>query len=56
MSVETWDGRTKYKVEESSKEETDRLDQWEKYLQEGDEKEKGVTEWDSMNTNDFFAR
>ena len=47
MSVETWDGRTKYKVEESSKEETDRLDQWEKYLQEGEEeegKEKAVTE------------
>ena len=54
MSVETWDGRTKYKVEESSKEENDRLDQWEKYLQEEEDKEdkeegvgvkeKGVTE------------
>ena len=48
MSVETWDGRTKYKVEESSREETDRLDQWEKYLQEGEGKEEclkeGVTE------------
>ena len=44
MSVETWDGRTKYKVEESSKEETDRLDQWEKYLQEGEEGKEGVTE------------
>ena len=47
MSVETWDGRTKYNVEESSREETERLDQWEKYLQEGEgkeeEKEEGVT-------------
>merc|ERR1712115_732558 len=41
MSVETWDGRTKYKVEESSKEENDRLDQWEKYLQEEEDKEEG---------------
>ena len=46
MSVETWDGRTKYNVEESSKEETERLDQWEKFLQEeeGKGKEEGVTE------------
>lgn len=34
MAVATWDGRTKYKVEESAGEETERLDQWEKYLQE----------------------
>jgi len=40
MSVETWDGRTKYKVEESSLEETERLDQWEKYLQEEEEEKK----------------
>ena len=44
MSVETWDGRTKYKVEESSREETDRLDQWEKYLQEEGEGKEGVKE------------
>ena len=40
MSVETWDGRTKFNVEESSREETERLDQWEKYL-EGEEEGKG---------------
>merc|ERR1719445_1768844 len=37
MSVATWDGRSKYKVEESAGEETERLDQWEKYLQEGED-------------------
>ena len=37
MAVATWDGRTKYKVEESAGEETERLDQWEKYLQEGED-------------------
>ena len=40
MSVETWDGRTKYKVEESLTEENDRLDQWEKYLGEEEEKKE----------------
>ena len=40
MSVETWDGKTKYKVEESTVEETDRLDQWERYLQEEEGEEK----------------
>ena len=40
MAVETWDGKTKYKVEESAGEETDRLDQWEKYLQEEEDEEK----------------
>ena len=43
MSVETWDGRTKFNVEESSREETERLDQWEKYL-EGEEEGEGGTQ------------
>ena len=55
MSVETWDGRTKFNVEESSREETERLDQWEKYL-EGEEEGEGVTQWDSKNTNNIFVR
>ena len=32
MSVETWDGRTKFKVEESQEDESERLKQWEEYL------------------------
>ena len=36
MSVETWDGRTKYNINESSTEEKERLEQWEKFLQDGD--------------------
>ena len=40
MTVETWDGRTKYKVLESAGEETDRIDQWEKYLEGEEEEEK----------------
>merc|ERR1719445_545374 len=37
MSVETWDGRSKYNINESSTEEKERLEQWEKFLQDGDE-------------------
>ena len=32
MSVETWDGRTKFKVGESQEDESERLKQWEEYL------------------------
>ena len=39
MEVATWDGRTKYKMEESKEEEAKRLEEWENYLKEGgDEK------------------
>ena len=41
MSVETWDGKSKYKMEESKQEESERLKQWEKFLHEADEKEEG---------------
>ena len=38
MEVATWDGRTKYKMEESKEEEAKRLEEWENYLKEGGEK------------------
>jgi len=37
MTVATWDGKTKYKLEESKEEESERLKQWEKYLEADDE-------------------
>ena len=37
MEVATWDGRTKYKMEESKEEEAKRLEEWENYLKEGGE-------------------
>ena len=36
----TWDGRTKYKKEESKEDEEKRLAEWDKYLKDGDEKEE----------------
>ena len=36
MEVATWDGRTKYKMEESKEEEAKRLEEWENYLKEGE--------------------
>ena len=38
MEVATWDGRTKYKMEESKEEEAKRLEEWENYLKEGGDK------------------
>lgn len=40
MEVTTWDGRTKYKKEESKEDEEKRLAEWDKYLKDGDEKEE----------------
>jgi len=40
MAVETWDGRSKYNINESSAEEKERLAQWEKFLEDGDEDKK----------------
>ena len=41
MAVATWDGKSKYNINESSAEEKERLDQWEKYLEDGgEEKDK----------------
>ena len=37
MEVATWDGRTKYKMEESKEEEAKRLEEWENYLKAGGE-------------------
>ena len=34
MEVSTWDGKTKYKMEETKEEEAVRLAEWEKYLKE----------------------
>ena len=39
MEVTTWDGRTKYKKEESKEDEEKRLAEWDKYLKDGDEEE-----------------
>jgi len=44
MSVETWDGKSKYKMEESREEETERLRHWEEFLHgehENDEEDVG---------------
>ena len=35
MEVALWDGRTKYKMEESKEEEAKRLEEWENYLKQG---------------------
>ena len=41
MAVATWDGKSKYNINESSAEEKERLEQWEKYLEDGgEEKDK----------------
>jgi len=40
MSVETWDGKSKYKMEESKEEESERLKHWEKFLHGDDEMDK----------------
>jgi len=40
LAVITWDGKTKYKMNESKAEESERLQQWEKYLH-SEEDEKG---------------
>ena len=40
MVAETWDGKSKYKMEESKLEEAERLQQWEKFLKEEADNEK----------------
>jgi len=40
MSVETWDGKSKYKMEESKEEESERLKHWEKFLHGDNEKDE----------------
>ena len=35
MEVALWDGRTKYKMEETKEEEAKRLEEWENYLKAG---------------------
>ena len=40
IEVATWDGRTKYKMEESKEEEAKRLEEWENYLKEGGDDKK----------------
>ena len=44
MTVETWDGKTKYSVKETAEQEAERLQNWDKFLAEGGEesKEKAV--------------
>ena len=43
MSVETWDGKSKYKMQESKEEESERLKHWEKFLHGEDEKKEDKT-------------
>lgn len=40
VSAETWDGRTKYKMQESEAETAERLAQWQQYLVTDDDKDK----------------
>ncbi len=40
MSASTWDGKTKFKVEETEEEERRRLENWDKFLEGEDEEEK----------------
>jgi len=40
MEVSTWDGKTKYKKVETAEEEKERLEGWEKFLNESEEKEE----------------
>ena len=34
LSAETWDGKTKYKINETEEEEAERLANWDKFLQD----------------------
>merc|ERR1712200_315551 len=55
MEVATWDGRTKYKMEESKEEEAKRLEEWENYLKEGgDDKKPLEAPWEEMNIGPSF--
>lgn len=40
MSVDTWDGKTKYKSTETAEEEAERLRNWDKFLAQEEEEEK----------------
>lgn len=40
LTAETWDGRTRYHTNESSKDESERLQQWEEFLVKDDESEQ----------------
>ena len=55
MEVATWDGRTKYKMEESKEEEAKRLEEWENYLKEGgDDKKPLEAPWEEENIRPSF--
>ena len=55
MEVATWDGRTKYKMEESKEEEAKRLEEWENYLKEGgDDKKPLEAPWEEDNIGPTF--
>ena len=44
MKAQTWDGKTKYRVEETEEEERERLAKWDKFLEgqgEGEEEGEG---------------
>ena len=58
MSVGTWDGKCKYKIEETKKEKSERLKHWEKFLHGENEKnedktvgELGPSEWSNYIVN-----
>lgn len=40
LSAQTWDGKTKYKLNETEDERNERLAEWEKFLEQGDDSEK----------------
>ena len=55
MEVATWDGRTKYKMEESKEEEAKRLEEWENYLKEGgDDKKPLEAPWEEQTNRPSF--
>jgi len=52
LSVETWDGKSKFKMEESKVEESERLKQWENFLQEENDKQEKVEKNKHINENE----
>ncbi|XP_070494777.1 17S U2 SnRNP complex component HTATSF1 isoform X2 [Chironomus tepperi] len=43
LTAETWDGKTKYKIDESETDKTVRVQKWESFLETGEEAQKDIT-------------
>ena len=63
MKASTWDGKTKYKVNETEEEEKERLAKWDKFLTEevekesdGSDKESGDSKVNATEEIDVDAR